>query len=469
MEGRNMEIPLSIHVDNNKEESINIILRLEEKVVDGYVEHHWKTEENNSKAYITISYFFDNNRAINSVIQKTINIVESANEIFTQLWEKYINISSTETIDGVESDNNDSKNDNNKKKPYDPKLIRVDTRNLSVAQIYDMIKEKEIDLTPDFQRNIVWKSLTEKSRFIESMLLRIPLPVFYFSADTDGILQVVDGMQRLTVIRDFMNNEFPLRNLEYLEEVNGKYFNKKDNPDKSLPNEYRRRIEITQLVCNIIDPQSPQKVKYDIFKRINTVGKVLNAQEMRNAFSKPYTRELLDKLSKSKHFLNATDNRINPTRMADKEIILRFIAFYLLDNKNLDIKQQEYNGDVDDFLSNTIELLNNAEGKYDNNIINDFNRAMENAFLLFGSKSFRKINLINKALFISLSRVLWKIDTEKIKEELKNKEDMYYQKLLDDMINKNEKYNNALSAGTNQPDKVQTAYEYAQKLLEGLL
>ena len=462
-----MEIPLSIHVDNNKEESINIILRLEEKVVDGYVEHHWKTEENNSKAYITISYFFDNNRAINSVIQTTINIVESANEIFTQLWEKYINISSKETIDGVESDNNNDYND--EIQPYDPKLIRIDTRNLSVAQIYDMIKEKEIDLTPDFQRNFVWNSITEKSRLIESMLLRIPLPVFYFSEDTDGILQVVDGMQRLTVISDFMDNKFPLRNLEYLCELNGKYFNKKDNPDKSLPNEYRRRIELTQLVCNIIDPQSPHKAKYDIFKRINTVGKVLNAQEMRNAFSKPCTRELLDKLSKSKHFLNATDNRINPTRMADKEIILRFIAFYLLDNKEIGIEQKEYNGDVDDFLGNTIELLNNAKSKYDDIIINDFNKAMENAFLLFGSKSFRKINFINKALFVSLSRVLWKINTEKIKEELKNKEDMYYQKLLDDMIDKNEKYNNALSAGTNQPNKVQTAYEYAQKLLEGLL
>ena len=463
-----MEIPLSIHVDNNKEESIDVVLRLHTKVDDKYV-YRWISKQNHYNVKIAISYILDNNIANNLVIQKSNNIIESAGELFTQLWEKYINISSTETIDGVESDNNGDNNDNNEKQPYDPKLIRIDTRNLSVAQIYDMIKNHEIDLTPDFQRNFVWNSITEKSRLIESMLLRIPLPVFYFSEDTDGILQVVDGMQRLTVIRDFMNNEFPLRNLEYLDELNGKYFKKKENPDKSLPNEYRRRIELTQLVCNIIDPQSPQKVKYDIYKRINTVGKVLNAQEMRNAFSKPYTRDLLDKLSKSEYFLNATDNRINPTRMADKEIILRFIAFYLLDNKEIGIEQKEYNGDVDDFLGNTIELLNNAKSKYDEIIINDFNKAMENAFLLFGSKSFRKINFINKALFVSLSRVLWKIDTEKIKEELKNKEDMYYQKLLDDMINNNEKYNNALSAGTNQPNKVQIAYEYAQKLLEGLL
>lgn len=464
-----MEIPLSIHIDNNEEETVDIVLRLYKKVDNKYI-HRWKSIKNNYNATIVISYVLESNIANHLVIKKSDNIIESSDELFSQLWENYINISSKESIDGVESDNeNDESNDNNEKQPYDPKLIRIDPRNLSVAQVYDMIKEKEIDLTPDFQRNIVWTKLTDKSRLVESMLLRIPLPVFYFSADTDGILQVVDGMQRLTVIRDFMDNKFPLRNLEYLDELNGKYFNKKENPDKSLPNEYRRRIELTQLVCNIIDPQSPQKVKYDIFKRINTVGKVLNTQEMRNAFSKPCTRELLDKLSKSKYFLNATDNRINPTRMVDKEIILRYIAFYLLDNKKIGIEQKEYNGDVDDFLGNTIELLNNAEGKYDDNIISDFNRAMENAFFLFGSRAFRKTNLINKALFVSLSRVLWKIDTEKVKEELKNKEDMHYQKLLDDMINKNEKYNNALSAGTNQPDKVQTAYEYAQKLLEGLL
>lgn len=462
-----MEIPLNIHINNNEEESVDIILRLDKKIDNENI-HCWIAEKNDGNVEITISYLLENKSIVNKVIRKSNNVLESEDELFNQLWEKYINISSKETIDGVESDNNE----NNKtidKEPYDPKLIRIDSKNLSVAQIYDMIKNNEIDLTPDFQRNIVWNSITDKSRLIESMLLRIPLPVFYFSADEDGILQVVDGMQRLTVIRDFMDNKFALRNLEYLNELNGKIFNKKDNHDKGLPNEYRRRIELTQLICNIIDPQSPQEVKYDIFKRINTVGKVLNAQEMRNAFSKPCTRNLLKTLSHSEYFLKATNNRINPTRMVDKEIILRFIAFYLLDNTNIDIEQKEYNGDVDNFLGNTIELLNKADGKYDDVIIKDFNKAMKNAYSLFGSKAFKKTNLINKSLFVSLSRVLWKIDTEKIDSQLKNKGETYYQNLLESLINEEEVYNNALSASTNQPNKVQIAYKYAQELLRELL
>lgn len=461
-----MEIPLNIHINNSEEESVDIILKLDEKI-DSENIHFWIAEKNDSDVEITISYLLENNSADKREIKKSINIIESEDELFNQLWEKYINILSKETIDGVESDNEN--NDNNEKQPYDPKLIRVDTRNLSVALVYDMMKNEDIDLNPDFQRNFVWKSITDKSRLIESMLLRIPLPVFYFSETQNGILQVVDGLQRLTVIRDFMDNRFALKNLEYLGELNGKHYNKKDVPDKSLPNDYRRRIDLTQLVCNIIDSQSPQKVKYDIFKRINTVGKVLNTQEMRNAFSKLCTRNLLKTLSHSEYFLKATDNRVNPTRMTDKEIILRFIAFYLLDNKNISIEQKEYNGDVDDFLGNTIELLNKADGKYDDIIMKDFNKAMENAYSLFGSKAFRKTNLINKSLFVSLSRVLWKIDTEKIDNQLKNKGETYYQNLLESLINEEEIYNNALSVSTNQPNKVQIAYEYAQKLLGELL
>jgi uncharacterized protein with ParB-like and HNH nuclease domain len=76
---------------------------------------------------------------------------------------------------------------------------------------------EDIDLTPDFQRNLVWDDL-RKSRLIESILLRIPLPIFYFAQDEDGRISVVDGLQRLSTIRDFMNNNFRLNNLEYLQE-----------------------------------------------------------------------------------------------------------------------------------------------------------------------------------------------------------------------------------------------------------
>src|SRR5436190_1452341 len=99
--------------------------------------------------------------------------------------------------------------------PYDPKQIRVDPKVFSVRQIIDMIEENELDLAPDFQRLRVWRP-RQKSLLIESLLLRIPLPAFYFSADNEGRLQVVDGVQRLSTIQEFVTGGMRLENLEYL-------------------------------------------------------------------------------------------------------------------------------------------------------------------------------------------------------------------------------------------------------------
>src|SRR6266478_1180227 len=135
--------------------------------------------------------------------------------------------------------------------PYDPKLIRVDPKVYSIRQVLDIIDDKELDLAPDFQRRRVWKP-NQKCLLIESVLLRIPLPAFYFSADEDGLLQVVDGVQRLSTIHEFVRGaSFRLDHLEYLEELKGKTFKEIDGSIWS------RRINNTQISANVIDPQTP--------------------------------------------------------------------------------------------------------------------------------------------------------------------------------------------------------------------
>ena len=144
------------------------------------------------------------------------------------------------------------------KNPYDPKLIRVDPKIFSAFQIMGKIDNKQLDLSPDFQRNFVWDS-AKQSLLIESLLLRIPIPKFYLSQDKSGVYQVIDGLQRLTTIHSFMKGKFKLCKLEYLDKCNGKFFD-------DLDSIYRQRIEDEQLDFNIIDPQTPINVKYDIFK-----------------------------------------------------------------------------------------------------------------------------------------------------------------------------------------------------------
>ena len=391
--------------------------------------------------------------------------VDIENLFLTALFEAYIK-QRTDEDDGFEH-TQDTLIDtpSNELNLYDPKRIRVDSRPLSVEYTCGLIARKKLDLSPDFQREFVWTEITRKSRLIESIMLRIPLPVFYLAQDDEGRFQVIDGIQRLTVINEFVNNKFKLKNLEYLGNLDGRWFRKESQPeDKNLPELYAERIEQSQLFFNIIDPQTPEQVKYDIFRRINTGGKALNAQEVRNCLSNPRTRSLLNQMVTLESFIKTTRGSIRRTRMADRDVAMRFIGFYLLDKKKIDI---EYKGNMDEFLDYITGYLNkNLREALAYDIVTAFDTAMLNAFALFGDTAFRKSSFINKALFLSWSRQLHKIDNEKLLSipslmtRAKN--------LLDTRIQHDALYNNSISAGTNDVDNIKIANAAAREILEEL-
>lgn len=419
---------------------------------------------------LTIETFYTDEKWCIKKIQKGKKILTTEQEIEELFLNALLELSFQRQIDnadGIEHEHVDISTPPVQvdKDPYDPKLIRVDTRPFSIHQVYEMIQAGDIDLSPDFQREFVWLDITRKSRLIESLLLRIPLPVFYFAQDEEGKFKVVDGVQRLTVIQDFLGNKFRLRNLEYLKECEGKWFkNPHRDPKESLEQIYVRRIEQTQLFINIIDPQTPERVKYDIFRRINTGGKSLNAQEIRNCLEKPATREFIKGLARSKEFLDATRHSISSTRMADNEIVLRFIAFYLMDHKLYG--QVPYRGDMDSYLDSTVELLNKLSPEVFEPIKSHFIVAMKNAYYLFGSQAFRKASYINKALFLSWSRILCDMPPSELEEK------SIGQKLLHALkaeIEENDEYSRALSMATNDARNVELSCATAKKLLEGVL
>lgn len=394
-------------------------------------------------------------------IKKSDTIVESEDDILHKFSDLVFETKMNQLInmeDGFDDADEEEEEGGVKYNPYNPKLIRVDTKTFSIRQMNDLIERGDVDLSPDFQRGFVWNDITRKSRLIESLLLRIPIPVFYFAQDEEGLFQVVDGVQRLTVINSFMNNEFKLKNLEYLSECNGKYFKMQNDKYESLEDMYVRRIEQTQLFVNVIDPQTPSKVKYDIFKRINTGGKVLNSQEIRNCLANGRTRNFLHELSGSKDFLRATRKSISAARMADDELILRFIAFYLIDHK---IVKSEYKGGMGELLDDTVEILNGLEIDRFKEIRHHFFQAMNNAFYLFGENAFRKANFVNKALFLGISRTLCDIVPQKLREMDKDEIERQMQSEIKD----NEKFRNALSMATNDAKNVNFVYDTVKKII----
>lgn len=355
-------------------------------------------------------------------------------------------------------------------KPYDPELIRVEPSNITLREAYMMIASGDINLSPDFQRNVVWDD-GRKSRLIESILLRIPLPVFYFSADRKGVLSVVDGLQRLTAIKEFMENKLPLQDLEYLDDYEGSTYNK---GKKTLDDRLLRRFNLTQIIINVIDAQSPTKVKYDIFRRLNTGGRPLNSQELRNCLASEKLRQALRNMAKSSEFKDTTTNSISDERMEAQEYALRFIRFRMLHitpNKKI----EEYSGNMDEELDNCVDYLSSKEDFNYDEYVQAYDRAMKNARHLFGRHAFRKVykdtnvndyrSVINKALFLSWSVLLADFEYEEISQI---KKDSWIGE-LGAAISEDEHYYNMLTYGTNGWKNIIYAFDKAHQIIEMLL
>lgn len=336
---------------------------------------------------------------------------------------------------------------------YDPDSIYVENKPFSIRQLMDLIEQGDLDLAPNFQRHFVWDR-TRQSLLIESILLGLPLPAIYLSQYSDGILTVVDGLQRIHTIRNFVNNKLRLCNLEYLTDCNGKTFEE----IKTVLSPLRiRKFGQTQLMCFVIDYRSPSELKYDLFRRLNTGGKPLNRQEIRNCLSKPSVQKALYKMSSSEAFLVATDRTVKDKRMQAQEAALRYLYFRTLYTHDNPVGN--YNGYMDSSLDRFIDELNEKRD-FDEDIAR-YEEAMRSAFYLFGKQAFRKIGRddkrrlsINKLLMLCIS-VLLSFHTY---EEVTGR--MERESLIEPiraLIENNKEFYKAITYGTNSKWNIETA------------
>lgn len=340
------------------------------------------------------------------VVNGVVNRIDLENVIYTNL--KGLDIYEAEKIleehrilvsnDEVAQDAEDVQIDI----PFNPEQIDIVMDRIVCLTLINRLKNDAIELESDFQRKAGLWTIEQKSRLIESILLNIPLPAFYFdSSDKDKWL-VIDGLQRLSTINEFVVQEkFKLTNLEFLEKWKGCKFSE-------LPYSLRSTIEETNFNAYFVRKNTPKNVKYNIFKRINTGGLVLTPQEIRNALYQGKATKFLSKMSKNENFLLATSNSIKTDRMLDREFCLRYIAFtkLLLD---------EYNNSIDDFLISGMEFLNKSEDQELEKYYSEFQNTMDVIYRIFGEYSFRKMRFdgrrtpINKAIFEGWSVIISKL------------------------------------------------------------
>ena len=240
-------------------------------------------------------------------------------------------------------------------------------------------------------------------------------------------------------------------------QFNGKGFN-------DLPRELQRRIEEHVITVYIINPGTPEDVKFNLFRRINTGGLILKAPEIRNALNQGIPSDFINKLADLKEFKRYG---INPKRMLDRDFVTRFVAFYIH-------KPEEYKPDLDPFLNESMSKLKELTVQERDQIKTDFQKALVAAWKIFDIHTFRKMdgyrnyrNLINKALFEVWTVSLSKLTDDKI-DTLIEKKDILIQEAID-LLNNDYEFKTAITTATGDKRRVVKRFKAIEELVKRVL
>lgn len=341
--------------------------------------------------------------------------------------------------------------------PFDPTKIQIQTKQDTMQNLINRMRNHEIDLNTDFQRYADLWSDAKMSRLIESILIRFPLPAFYFDATNDDYWQIVDGLQRLSTIKKFVIEDS--LKLEYLEYLGGEkdVLNKKCS---ELPRQYQRRIDECPVTLFLIQPGTPADVKYNVFKRINTGGLVLNNQEIRNAMAKKRERDFLENLSNYETMKKIFSKNLYK-RMKIQELILRFIAFYMLNYTN----SVPY---ISLFLDEAMKELKKKKDDELRDIENIFVRAINFCFDIFGDSAFeKKAARKNASLF-----EIWMVSVSKLTDDynkiLVDRKKIVIAKLKE-LVKDDREFSDSISVSTQKREHFRIRYERINNLIKEVL
>ena len=335
--------------------------------------------------------------------------------------------------------------------PIDELLIRDQSR--TIHDVIRRIDRGGYVMNPDFQRDFIWPE-DKQSKLIESVVMRIPLPVFYMAEDDEGRMVVVDGLQRLSTFNRFLKGELKLH-LPDREELHGKKFS-------DLQNKLKNRIEDCNLIFYIIDSKVPERARLDIFERVNG-GIPLTRQQMRNCLFMGEATIFLKKESQTAIFRDATGGSLDSKSMRDREFVNRFCAFQLIDIG-------EYRGDMDDFLANCLRRMNKAGESELSRLSAEFRRSLANNFMLFERHAFRKhVREQNRRSVLNAS--LWDVMSTGLSRYSEDRVRAHAAPLLEAIYNlfEEEDFNNAITYSTNDTRRVRVRFQMMRKIFEEVL
>lgn len=253
--------------------------------------------------------------------------------------------------------------------------IFTDKSDPPIGALYTRFEAGDLVLDPLFQRRKVWED-SRSSRLIESLILEVPLPVFYLAEGNDGKEEVIDGQQRLTAFFRFMHNDYSLKGLKALSKLNGKFFKDLDKPTQKL-------IREGSVRTILFKKESDDNLRFEIFERLNTGAVPLNQQELRNCVYRGPYNQLLISLAADKDYLWLMGLEGPEKRMKDVEYVLRFAAFH-------HATYLKYKPPMARFLNEDMRKFQKASDQEQEELRSAFKTAVTLVRSLMGQHAFRR-------------------------------------------------------------------------------
>lgn len=261
--------------------------------------------------------------------------------------------------------------------PEKNKVLNLYPIDYPFETLIDRVRKGKLTLNPDFQRKYKWDKdgFERSSRFIESCLMRIPLPACYFAEDESKNHLVIDGVQRITTIRDFFEDKFQLEGLTTYKELNGKRFSELGDLQNDLEN-YTIR-------CVVLRNDNEKKLIKDIFARLNQGAVTLSRQEIRHALYPGRLNNLLIELAKKpsiKEFGKGKSGKQKKDNLEAEEQVLRFFA--------LQTDLEKYEDRLQDYLDQYMDSNQDSSESKIKEMKGSFNTALDNCYTTFDETAF---------------------------------------------------------------------------------
>mgnify|MGYP003287431559 CR=1 FL=1 len=324
------------------------------------------------------------------------------------------------------------------------KEIDYNTRDYSIDFLIQQFRDNEFYIPDEYQRQYIWND-ADKNRFVESILLGLPIPLMFFSDTEDGRCEIIDGAQRTQAMEEFMSGDLILSDLKKLTSLNGFSYN-------DIPAYFRKKFDKTNMRIIVLSDDTTLEIRQEIFNRINTTGREANASEIRRGSFRGPFMDFLMACTKDQLFIDVCPiSETMAKRYEQLELVIRFFAF--LDH------YQEFTHRVDSFLD---EYIENTKDSFDQAKM----KSEFDAMLRF-VKEYFPYGFAKTATAKSTPRVRFEAISVGVALALREKPDLTPKSM--DWLESKEFLRHTTTHASNSPARVSGRILYVKKqLLEGL-